>query len=162
MDKLLNIHELAPKGMIVAFTAILSQFDDTNSFMFALFLGFFFNIIAGMKADHVQIKIFRVCNFNGNKLKDSLAELFLIVVTTYFLKIIADLMGRQDKSVFIVEWLVWVALYYYVRNGLKNLQIAYPRNKWIGFVYNFLSFQFFNFAPESIKNALNKEDDKNK
>lgn len=107
MEKIaLQLKEILPNALVGAATYIVSQFESTESFMFALFLGFTFNVLAGLRADDVFIKMFRLCNFNGHKLKDSLIELFFIVLTTYFLKITADLMGETSKSIELVKWLV--------------------------------------------------------
>ena len=68
-------------------TSVAAYFDSTFSFVCALILAFLFNILAGFKADEVKINIKRIFppdifdNFNGNKLKDSLMELFLITTT---------------------------------------------------------------------------------
>lgn len=128
--------------------------------MLALLLGFVFNIVAGLRADEVKFKMWRFCNFSGHKFKDSLMELFLIVVITYFLKSLADLMKHGEKGVFIVECLVWVALYNYIRNGLRNLSKAYPDNRWIRFVYHLVSFHFSELAPDSVKQAWDKSKNK--
>ncbi len=112
---------------ITVFTAIMAFFDSTVSYLIALLLGFAFNILAGFRADEVKIKITRLIppkileNFNGNKFKDSLMELLIITGVTYFLKGIADLMDYEDKSQYVVQVLIAIAIYYYFRNGLKNL-----------------------------------------
>lgn len=137
----------------LSFSAICAYFENTSSFMLALLFGFIFNILAGFKADEVKFKMWRLCNFKGHKFKDSLTEFLLIIVITYFLKGLADLMHQEDKSKFIVEVLIWVALYWYIRNGLRNLSKGYPKNRWIRFVYCFVSFQFKELAPESMRKA---------
>lgn len=146
---------------IVAPVSVLcAYFENTESFLIALLLGFVFNIVAGFKADQVKFKMWRLCNFDGNKFKDSLIELLLIVMVTYFLKMLADLMHQADKSSLIVQCLIWVALYYYVRNGLRNLTIAYPENRWIRFVYIVVGLQFKEIAPGSVKKAWFKSEKK--
>lgn len=160
------MHRIAPylkdlNPLLIALASMIcAYFESTYSFMLALFLGFVFNILAGFKADEVKFKMWRLCNFSGHKFKDSLMELFLIVSITYFLKMLADLMKHGDKGVFIVQWLIAVALYWYVRNGLRNLSLAYPKNRWIRFVSNLISFQFNELAPESVKRAWEKSKDK--
>lgn len=135
---------------------ILGYFENTTSFFIALLVGFLFNIIAGFRADQVHFKMWRLCNFSGNKLKDSLMELLIIVIVTSLLKLLADLMHQADKSSLIVQGLIWVAIYYYVCNGLRNLVIAYPRIRWLRFVYIALTLQFAEMAPKSIKDAWQK------
>ena len=145
---------------VTLFSMICAYFESTTSFMLALMFGFAFNIVAGLRADEVHFKMWRLANFKGHKFKDSLMELFLIVFVIYILKLIVDLMHYEDKGVYIVECLVWVALYNYIRNGLRNLSIAYPQNRWIRFVSNLISFHFAEIAPESIRKAWDKSKDK--
>ena len=88
----MTLKEIQAVG-ISFFTLLAAYFDSTITFVFALLGAFAFNILAGMKADEVKIKLSRVSwfrvlrltNFSGNKLKDSLAELCLIFFCTYFI-----------------------------------------------------------------------------
>jgi len=159
MQRLTAIKDINP-SLVALFSMLCAYFESTLGFMLALFISFLFNIIAGLRADEVHFKMWRLYNFSGHKFKDSLMELFLIVVTIYFLKLLAELMNQGDKAIYIVECLVWVALYNYIRNGLRNLSHAYPRNRWIRFVSNLISFHFVEIAPESIKKAWEKSKDK--
>lgn len=155
MHRLTALKELKPT-FVALFSMICAYFESTTGFMVALLLGFVFNIFAGLRADEVKFKMWRLCNFSGHKFRDSLMELLLIIVITYFLKSLADLMNHGEKSVYIVEYLVWVALYNYIRNGLRNLSKAYPKNRWIRFVSALVSFHFNEIAPDSVKKAWSK------
>ncbi|MBF0577747.1 hypothetical protein [Dysgonomonas sp. GY617] len=135
-------------------TLFAAYFDSTYTFMIALFLAFSFNILAGLMADEVKFQMWRLVNFDGHKFKDSLKELLLIVLVTYFLKMLMDLMHHNEKSVYVVQILVWLALYFYVRNSLRNLSKAYPKIKWIVVVYYLFSFQFAKMMPESVNKAI--------
>lgn len=143
------------------FGIIAAYFDSTFTFMIALFAAFAFNILAGLRADDVKFTMWRLLNFDGNKFKDSLKEFLLIVVITYFLKALIDLMQHNEKSVYAVQILVWIALYYYVRNSLRNLSKAYPKVKWIVVVYHLFSFQFTKMMPESVNKAIEKTETDN-
>lgn len=147
--------------LVTVISMLCAYFESTQSFMIALLLGFFFNILAGFKADDVKFKMWRLCNFSGHKFKDSLIELLLIILITYFLKSMVDLMHQEDKSAYIVECLVWIAIYNYVRNGLRNLSKGYPNNRWIRFVSNLLMFNFKALAPDSVQKAWEKSKEKN-
>ncbi len=149
---------------LMGFVSIIAAyFDSTFTFLIALFAAFLFNILAGLRADDVKFTMWRLINFDGHKFKDSLKELALIVMITYFLKAIMDLMQYNEKSVYAVQILVWLALYYYVRNSLRNLSKAYPKIKWVVVVYHLFSFQFGKIIPETVTKALEKaeEDGKN-
>lgn len=157
MNRLIYVKELDTLFTSIA-VMLCAYFEGTLTFLFALLLGFLFNILAGLRADKVHFEMWRLCNFNGHKLKDSLIEVFFIILITYMLKSLTDLMELQDVSRYVVEVLIWVALYYYIRNGLRNLAKAYPKNKWILFVDNLISFHFSGFMPDSIKKSLAKTD----
>ena len=145
---------------LMGFVSIVAAyFDSTSTFLIALLAAFLFNILAGLRADEVKFKMWRLINFNGHKFKDSLAELLLIVFVTYFLKGIMDLMQHNEKSTYAVQIMVWLALYYYVRNSLRNLSKAYPKVKWIVAVYHLFSFQFGKIMPESVTKAIEKAEE---
>ena len=58
---------------------VAAYFDSTFTFMIALFAAFIFNILAGLRADDVTFKMWRIINFDGHKFKDSLKELVWMV-----------------------------------------------------------------------------------
>jgi phosphatidylserine synthase len=133
---------------------IAAYFDSTITFIYALMIAFVFHILAGMRAD--EVKLWKLKNFKFGKFKDSLIELLLITTTTYVLKLIIDLMQNNEKSAYAVQILIWLALYYYFRRGLRNLSIAYPNNSWVRTVYHLVSFQFIKMMPEGVKQAMEK------
>lgn len=158
MQRLYAIKDL--QAPLIGFLSVVAAyFDSTLTFLGALLIAFLLNVIAGMRADEVRIKMWRIVNFSGNKFVDSLKELGLIVFVTYFLKAIIDLMKYNEKSAYAVQILVWIALYYYVRNSLRNLSSAYPDNKWIKTVFFLFSFQFAKMMPESVVEAIDKAKD---
>jgi len=131
-----------------------AYFDSTITFMIALGIAFLFNILAGFRADEVKFTMWRLVNFKGNKFKDSLNELFLIVVVTYLIKSLMDLMKMDDKSAYAVQILVWIALYYYIRNACRNLSKAYTKVKWLRVVYHLISFKFKELMPSGVADAI--------
>ena len=162
-DKFPVLKDSQASNMLMAmFGAVAAYFDSTSTFMIALLMAFLFNVMAGLRADDVKFTMWRLVNFDGYKFKDSLKELALIVVVTYFLKGIMDLMQHNEKSIYAVQVLVWIALYYYVRNSLRNLSKAYPKIKWIVVVYHLFSFQFGKLMPEGVKHAIEKAENNEK
>lgn len=151
---------------IAAVTAITAYFESTLTYVAALLIAFLFNILAGFKADEVHIKIQRIFppiflkNFQGNKLKDSLIELILIACVTYLLKAIADLMKFQDKSDYVVQLLMAIAVYYYLRNGLKNMRDSYSKNKFIAVVYFLLAFKFRQLVGGDVADIIDENENK--
>ncbi len=148
--------------LIITTSAIAAYFDTTISFVYALLLGFLFNILAGLRADQVTLRMVRfplpsLLNYRGSKLKDSLTELALILLITYTIKSIVDLLHFDDKSTYAVQMLIAVAVYYYLRNGLRNLQQAYPRNRFITSVYHLVAFKFREIMPSVVSMAVSVE-----
>lgn len=150
---------------ITALAAVAAYFDSTITFLAALLLAFVFNIFAGFRADEVKLTIQRIFppiflkNFQGNKFKDSLMELLIITFVTYLLKSIADLMKYQNQSAYLVQFLTAIAIYYYFRNGLKNLKTVYPKNRFIAVVYFLLAFKFRQLVGGEIADIVDENED---
>lgn len=147
-------------SMVSMFGIVAAYFDSTITFIYALMITFVFHVLAGMRADDVDLSHLK--NFKFRKLKDSLIELFLIITTTYVIKLAMDLMNVNEKSVYAVQILIWLALYYYFRRGLKNLSLAYKNIIWIKTVYYLVSFQFAKMMPDSVKQAMEKAEQEKK
>lgn len=159
MEKFERVKEF----LVFLAAAIAAYFDTTLTFVYALLLGFSMNILAGFQADRVHIKMVRfpfcsLVNFKGSKFKDSLAELAIILFITYSIKGIVDLMKFDEKSVYAVQTLIAIAVYYYVRNSLRNLKQAYPKNRWIAVVYHLVSFKFQELMPAPVADAVERAD----
>lgn len=159
--------ERTKEFLVFIVAALAAYFDTTITFVYALLLGFSMNILAGFQADRVHIKMIRfpflsLVNFKGNKFKDSLAELSIILFITYSIKGIVDLMKFDEKSVYAVQILIAIAVYYYVRNSLRNLKQAYPKNRWIAVVYHLVSFKFRDMMPSMVGEAIAKEEEERK
>lgn len=153
--------------LVAASTGIAAFFDSTYTYLIALFIGFVFNILAGFRADEVKVKIKRIFppvlafeKFSGNKFKDSLMELALIFTVTYILKGLFDLMNYENSSSVVVQYLTWIALYYYLRNGLRNLSKVYPKVKWIRMLYNLIAFKLKEMFGADISEIVTDEEKK--
>jgi len=85
-------------------------------------------------------------------------ELFLIMSITYLLKVIADLMKYRDQSPYVVQLLIAIAIYYYFRNGLKNLQKVYPKNRFIAVVYHLISFKFRQLVGSDVADIIDQNE----
>ena len=149
-------------GLLVAFI------NPTGTYLMALVIAFGFNILAGLRADEVKIKVQRIIppvfltNFSGNKLKDSLFELLIITAITYLLKLLVELMELSGGSAYVVQVLIAFAIYYYFTNGLKNLQKSYPKNKWLRFLYHLITFKFKEFFGSDVSDIMDKVEDETK
>lgn len=153
--------------LVLLSAAAAAYFDTTITFLYALLIGFAFNIFAGLRADDVKITMtrfpsFGIVNYKGKKLVDSLKELCLITFITYMLKAIIDLMKFDEKSAYVVQVLIAIAIYYYVKNGLRNLGKAYPKVRWIKMLYHLVSFKFKEMMPGIVNDAIDKEEEENR
>lgn len=154
--------------LITVITAISAYLDSTLMYLCALLIAFAFNIVAGFRADEVQVKIQRFFppiffkNFQGNKFKDSLMELFLITFIIYFMKSIAQLLKYEVESVYIVRYLVAIACYFYFRNALKNLHLVYPKSKFISFIYFLLAFKLRELFGSDVADMVDKAEKEEK
>ncbi len=150
------------------FVVVAGFINPTETYLMALVLAFGFNIFAGLRADEVKIKLQRIIppiylkNFSGNKLKDSLFELLIITAVTYLLKGLVELMQLSGGSAYVVQVLVAFAIYYYFTNGLKNLQKAYPKSRWLRLLYHLITFKFKEFFGGDIANIIDKVEDEAK
>ena len=160
MEKFYNYVQGA---MFFIFTSCAAFLDSTFGYLIALLLGFSFNILAGFRADEVKLTLHRIFppivvfkNFKGNKFKDSLLELFLITFITYLLKGVIDLMDYDDKSVYVVQWLFAIAIYYYFRNGLRNLVKVYHKVKFLRLVYYLIAFKLKEIIGSDLSDIVEK------
>lgn len=137
-------------------SAFLAHFESIGGFIAALFLVFMFNLIA-------DLGLKRRDGTNGivwHKIRSSICEFILIFSIILFLKILVDLMQQSDKSAMLVECLVWVALYIYLKNAFESLSISYPNVYILKFISNILSFIFRRFAPDIVKDSFEGEKEK--
>jgi hypothetical protein len=159
------ILEVIRASSVTSSLAVISYFDSTYTFIIALCLAFFMNIFAGFRADEVRVRLKRVFppaiwfeNFRGNKFKDSLAELALILIVIYAIKGVFDLMGVDESSVIAVQTMMGIAIYVYFRNSLRNLTTVYPRIIFFKILYALIALKFKNLFGEDIANIVDKEE----
>lgn len=138
--------------------AVRLDIGSTSDFLAAVLIGFAFNVLAGLRADSVSFVHRRLCNFNGHKFKDSLIELFLVVVITYLLQLIGVLVEYSEGALIITKWLFRIAVIFYIINGLRNLNKAYPKSRFVEALYIIVTAQFLKIAPDIMKDAFKKTD----
>jgi hypothetical protein len=167
MNKLKIILSSSENFGVLTTLAVLAYFNNTWTFMLALLIAFMFNVIAGLRADEVKMQFMRIWpvvylkNFRSNKFVIALFEFVVILVTIILLKVIADLMLVREKSVFVFQYLTWIALYYYLRNTLRNLSKIYPKVGFFRAVYHIISFKFGEFFGKEVKEIIDNEDKDN-
>ena len=71
-------------------------------------------------------------------------------------------MKYQEQSVYVVQFLTAIAIYYYFRNAIKNLKLVYPKNRFIAMLYHLISFKFRQLIGSEIADIVEEnETDKN-
>jgi hypothetical protein len=143
-----------------------AYFETTATFFIALFLAFLFNILAGFRADEVKFRFtwtippFIAHNFKKPKLSTSLSELLQILSLIILIKVMADLMDYGEHSKMIVQALSLIAVYWYLRNGLRNMQKAYPKNRFIAMLYYLLAFKYRQFFGDDMADIVETFEEK--
>lgn len=136
------------------FSPMLAYLTPTSSFLFALVVGFAFNIWCGMRADGVSIV--RCKNFSWSKFKDALFELLLYLAIVEVMYTIMILIKEAGNSIILIKSLTIVFLYVYTQNAFKNLIIAYPKRKAFRIIYHLIRFEFKRAAPSHVQQVIDR------
>lgn len=158
------------RGIIGSFFVFLAGYlDTTKTFLYAFVIVFFFNIVAGFRADEVKVEmkrlfppIFKLANFKPNKFKTALFEFTMIIFSIYLLKVLIDLFFLQEHSTFIVQALMGVAVYFYFKNILRNFRLILPNSNFIKFLDIAVSLKFKEIIPTSFSKAIEEVESDNK
>ena len=68
-------------------------------------------------------------------------------------------MKYETSGYYIVQFLIAVAVYYYFRNGLRNLKNVYPpNNKWLSMLYHLIAFKFRALVGDDLADIVDKEE----
>ena len=67
-------------------------------------------------------------------------------------------MKYETSGYYIVQFLIAVAVYYYFRNGLKNLKNVYSNNKWLAMLYHLIAFKFRALVGDDLADIVDKEE----
>lgn len=165
-EKLLEV----VRGLLGSFMlAVFAYFDSTLTFLYAILIAFALNIFAGFRADEVKIKLTRIIppklrspNFNPNKFVTALKEFALTVFVIYILKSLVDLLKWEGGGVFVVQGLIAVACYFYIKNALRNLRKTFPNNQFIKFLDILIGLKFREIMGDKISDAIDKVEEEEK
>lgn len=133
-------------------SGVIAYFAPTHGFMVALALFFAFNIWCGMRADGVSIKAWR--NFSMSKFKNAMAELLIYILLLTVIFTSMERMEDNDEAIVVVKIITYVCMYVYAQNSLKNLIIAYPKNKTYRILYHLLRLEFKKAMPGNVATAI--------
>ena len=129
--------------LVTALCAVLAFFAPIANLIFAVFIIFLLNCIAGIIADVVtdkktfELKKFFHCLFET-------MVFYVIIMAVYF---IGDILLNIEGAIQCSTVIVYAILYFYGTNILRNCIKLFPTSKTLKFLYFVLSFEIIKKLP---------------
>lgn len=152
------------KSMLVtAFCAVLAFFAPIANLIFAVFIIFLLNCIAGIVAGTVVDHE----GFNLKKFFHCLFETLVFYVIIMAIYVIGDKLLDMEGAIQCSTVIVYAVIYFYSVNILRNCWKLFPTSRTLKFLYYVLSFEIIKKLPymerfkekeAEVEAELNKED----
>ena len=129
--------------LVTALCAVLAFFAPIANLIFAVFIIFLLNCIAGIIADVVtdrktfELKKFFHCLFET-------MVFYVIIMAVYF---IGDILLNIEGAIQCSTVIVYAILYFYSTNILRNCIKLFPTSRTLKFLYFVLSFEIIKKLP---------------
>lgn len=129
--------------LVTALCAVLAFFAPIANLIFAVFIIFLLNCVAGLVADVVtekkpfELKKFFHCLFET-------MVFYLIIMAVY---VIGDKLLNLAGAIQCSTVIVYAILYFYGTNILRNCIKLFPESKTLKFLYYVLSFEVIKKLP---------------
>lgn len=129
--------------LVTALCAVLAFFAPIANLIFAVFIIFLLNCIAGIVADVVtdsktfELKKFFHCLFET-------MVFYVIIMAVYF---IGDILLNISGAIQCSTVIVYAILYFYGTNILRNCIKLFPTSRTLKFLYFCLSFEIIKKLP---------------
>ena len=129
--------------LVTALCAVLAFFAPIANLIFAVFIIFLLNCIAGIIADVVtdrktfELKKFFHCLFET-------MVFYVIIMAVYF---IGDILLNIEGAIQCSTVIVYAILYFYGTNILRNCIKLFPASRTLKFLYFVLSFEIIKKLP---------------
>lgn len=129
--------------LVTALCAVLAFFAPIANLIFAVFIIFLLNCIAGIIADVVtdrktfELKKFFHCLFET-------MVFYVIIMAVYF---IGDILLNIEGAIQCSTVIVYAILYFYGTNILRNCIKLFPTSRTLKFLYFVLSFEIIKKLP---------------
>lgn len=153
--------------LVTALCAVLAFFAPIANLIFAVFIIFLLNCIAGIITDVVTDNK----SFDLKKFFHCLFETMVFYVIIMAVYVIGDKLLNLAGAIQCSTVIVYAILYFYGTNILRNCAKLFPDSKTLKFMYYFLSFEIIKKLPymekfkekeaEVTKELQDKEEDKN-
>lgn len=140
--------------LVTALCAVLAFFAPIANLIFAVFIIFLLNCIAGIIADVVtdrktfELKKFFHCLFET-------MVFYVIIMAVYF---IGDILLNLEGAIQCSTVIVYAILYFYGTNILRNCIKLFPTSKTLKFLYFVLSFEIIKKLPYMEKFKENEKE----
>lgn len=153
--------------LVTALCAVLAFFAPIANLIFAVFIIFLLNCIAGIITDVVTDNK----SFDLKKFFHCLFETMVFYVIIMAVYVIGDKLLNLAGAIQCSTVIVYAILYFYGTNILRNCAKLFPDSKTLKFMYYVLSFEIIKKLPymekfkekeaEVTKELQDKEEDKN-
>lgn len=138
-----NLFTPLKSAMVTALCAILAFFAPIANLIFAVFIIFLLNCIAGIVADVVTDSK----SFDLKKFFHCLFETMVFYVIIMAVYVIGDTLLNLAGAIQCSTVIVYAILYFYGTNILRNCAKLFPDSKTIKFMYYVLSFEIIKKIP---------------
>lgn len=138
-----NLFTPLKSAMVTALCAILAFFAPIANLIFAVFIIFLLNCIAGIVADVVTDSK----SFDLKKFFHCLFETMVFYVIIMAVYVIGDKLLNLAGAIQCSTVIVYAILYFYGANILRNCAKLFPDSKTIKFMYYVLSFEIIKKIP---------------
>ena len=129
--------------LVTALCAVGAFFAPIANLIFAIFIIFLLNCIAGLVAD---IAISRK-KFDLKKFFHCLFETMVFYVIIMAIYVIGDKLLNMEGAIQCSTVIVYAILYFYSVNILRNCHLLFPDSKTLKFLYFVMSFEIIKKIP---------------
>ena len=129
--------------LVTALCAVGAFFAPIANLIFAIFIIFLLNCIAGLIAD---IAISRK-KFDLKKFFHCLFETMVFYVIIMAIYVIGDKLLNMEGAIQCSTVIVYAILYFYSVNILRNCHLLFPDSRTLKFLYFVMSFEIIKKIP---------------
>lgn len=138
-----NLFNPLKSVLVTALCAVGAFFAPIANLIFAIFIIFLLNCIAGLIAD---IAISRK-KFDLKKFFHCLFETMVFYVIIMAIYVIGDKLLNMEGAIQCSTVIVYAILYFYSVNILRNCHLLFPDSKTLKFLYFVMSFEIIKKIP---------------
>lgn len=138
-----NIFTPLKSVLVTALCAVAAFFAPIANLIFAIFIIFLLNCIAGIIADTVVGRK----KFDLKKFFHCLFETMVFYVIIMSVYIIGDILLNMEGAIQCSTVIVYAILYFYSVNILRNCCQLFPSSKTLKFLFYTLSFEIIKKIP---------------